>query len=696
MRVGVIGAGAISEIYLTNMINRFDNLEVVAVAARHIERAQRRAEQFALRACTVDEMMADPSIEMVVVLTPVGTHYSLIRQALLAGKHVYTEKTITDDLAGALELARLADERGLYLGCAPDTFLGAALQTARAAIDDGLLGDVHSFAISANRNNDVLLSLFAFLREPGAGVLRDYGVYYLTALTSLLGPVARVAGVIGTPYKTHVNILPGPDYGKVMDTPNESQVSAILKMRNGVTGTLHIDTDSKMQDEAYFTIYGTKGILYLTDPNQFGGEVSFHPNIGTDWRKPAAPVRLWNFASYADNSRGVGPSEMAAAIEEGRPCRASKEMAVHVLEVLDAILAGGEEGQFVDVKSVFERPAPLCRRDAGIVNIGHIAFEMKNEAEMLRFYGETLGMKPLFTLTVQDLANTYAARGQTDRIEELAPELEKDPAAPWIRYMKVSDRQFVELFFDRGRVREELLDRENVYGYRKYNLEVENIEALRDRVVSAGIKLREDVHLTIDGAVEFAVLDPDGNEVQFTQYGERSKLPLKAVHPCVPVSTAKGVTQIALQIQDAANMRGFYLRGLGLNKVFTLTYGDLADGLEAGGSADAEVINGLRQKAAQPWIDYIEMAPHQYIELFYTDGQEKREERDLSKYYGYQHICLEVSDIHAAWDAVTFNGIVPEREIILGSDGAYQFWLRDPDGNRIEIMSYSDRALQLS
>ena len=696
MRVGVIGAGAISEIYLTNMINRFDNLEVAAVAARHIERAQRRAEQFGLRACTVDEMIDDPSIEMVVILTPVGTHYQLIRQALMAGKHVYTEKTITDDLEKAKELARIADERGLYLGCAPDTFLGAALQTARAAIDDGLLGEIHSFAISANRNNDVLLSMFSFLREPGAGVLRDYGVYYLTALTSLLGPVARVAGFIGTPYRTHINILPGPEYGKVMDTPNESQVSAILKMRSGVAGTFHIDTDSKLQDEAYFTIYGTKGILYLTDPNQFGGEVIFHPNNGTDWRKTAEPVRLWNFTPYADNSRGVGPSEMAAAIEEHRPCRASKEMAVHVLEVLDAILAGGEDGQFVDVGSVFERPAPLSQRDTGIVNIGHIAFEMKNETEMLRFYGETLGMKPIFTLTVQNLASTYEARGRTDDLAALAPELEKDPSAPWIRYMKVSDRQFVELFFARGRIREDLTDRENIYGYRKYNLEVKDIEALRDRVVSAGVMLKEDIHQTIDGAVEFAVLDPDGNEVQFTEYGSHTKLPLGAKRSGAPVSAAEGITQVALQIRDAANMRGFYLQGLGLKKAFTLTYGDLADGLEADGRADAPVIDGLRQMAERPWIDYIEVAPHQYIEFFYTDGQEKREERSLGKYYGYQHICLEVSDIQAAWDAVIFNGIVPETQIILGTDGAYQFWLRDPDGNRIELMSYSDRALQLS
>ena len=152
---------------------------------------------------------------MVVVLTPVGAHYSLIKSALEAGKHVYTEKTLSDDPEKARELLDLAEEKGLYLGSAPDTFLGAALQTARMGVDEGLLGEIHSFSISANRCNDLLLSLFPFLRQPGAGVLYDYGVYYLTALVNLLGPVARVGGIVGKPYPTHQNIIPWIDYIKV-------------------------------------------------------------------------------------------------------------------------------------------------------------------------------------------------------------------------------------------------------------------------------------------------------------------------------------------------------------------------------------------------------------------------------------------------------------------------------------------------
>ena len=251
---------------------------------------------------------------MVVILTPVGTHYDLIKKALLAGKHVYTEKTITDDLQKAAELLSLANEKQIYLGSAPDTFLGAAWQTAKSLIDEGILGEIHSFAISANRNNDILQSIFKFLREPGAGVLLDYAVYYMTALVSLLGPVERVAGFVSAPYPSRKVTLPGsPEYGQIIQTPNESEVSAILRLRNGISGTFHIDTESNTHNESLFAIYGTRGILYLPDPNEFGGKVQFAPDT-VSWDKPAECQDIPLKYPYADNARGIGPAEMADAI----------------------------------------------------------------------------------------------------------------------------------------------------------------------------------------------------------------------------------------------------------------------------------------------------------------------------------------------------------------------------------------------
>ncbi len=360
LRVGVVGAGAISDIYLTNMTGRFPHVEVKAICSAHGKNAAAKAEKYGITACTLQELLDRPDIDMIVNLTPVGAHYDIIRAALEKGKHVYTEKTITDSRESAAELMALAREKNLRLGSAPDTFLGAALQTARKAIDEGMLGEIHSFAVSATRCNDRLLSMFPFLREPGAGFLLDYAVYYVTALVSLLGPVERAGGLISAPYPTHVGVIEGkPDFGKTFDSPNESQVNAILKMRSGVTGTLHMDADSYNADEAFFSVYGTKGILRLTDPNQFGGQVRFLPATAQSW-DPLPPVDLSPVSPYADNCRGIGPDEMAAAILENRPHRASAEVACHVLDVLSAILDSGKaDGSLREIPSLCERPAPF-------------------------------------------------------------------------------------------------------------------------------------------------------------------------------------------------------------------------------------------------------------------------------------------------------------------------------------------------
>ncbi len=704
--VGVIGSGAISDIYLKNMMEKFERLEVVAVASKHLEHAEKKAEAYGIRACTVEELLADADIDIVVNLTPVGAHYELIKSALLAGKHVYTEKTITDDMEKAGELLALSEEKGLYLGSAPDTFLGAALQTARAVIDQGTLGEIHSFVISANRSNDLLLSVFSFLREPGAGILHDYAVYYVTALVSLLGPVARVGGVTSAPYPQHRNIMPmSPEFGQMMDTPNESQVSAIVQLENGITGTLHMDADSNCRDEAFFAIYGTKGILYLTDPNQFGGTVRFLPNA-MDPRTPVKASELWNFSQYSENSRGIGPAEMADAIVEGRPCRASKELAVHVLEVLTGILSGGENGGFVDISSTCEQPQPMPQRPVGIRNIGHVSFNTKDMEKMLHFYVDVLGMKHAFTLTMKDLLAHIPEHAEKPidlseeekaRYQKMKEWMETSADKPWITYLKLADGQFLELFHDMGNLTRTIENRNENYGYTKLNYEVEDIDRLRERLLAEGIKLDMDVHTSLDGARELVVHDPEGNEVQFTEYptGDKARIPMEKNAEHNVCSELSYTTQVAYQVQDEINMEQFYCRGLGLKKVMTLTYGELAEAMAAGKAADEMTIMGMRMMGNQPWLDYIEVAPHQYIELFHTAGRQLKEDRDLSDAYGYQHLCLEVDDIQAAYDAVVANGITPDTEIQLGADGAYQFWLVDPDGNRLELMEYAPGAKQL-
>lgn len=359
LHVGVVGAGAISDIYLENMIHQFDVLCVDKICANHLEHAQTKAEKYGITACTLEEMLADERIDIIVNLTPVDAHYDIIKRALLAGKHVYTEKTMTETYERSAELMKLADEKHLYLGSAPDTFLGGALQTAREMIDSGELGDINSFAIACNRDNNILDSIFAFHRLPGSGLANDYAVYYMTALVSLLGPVKCTAAIVKCPYPKKVNILPmSPEFGQEMDTPNESRISAILELENGISGTFHGDCDSVLMDQAYFAVFGQNGILYLTDPNQFGGEVKFLPK-SMDPRNPEPPRILENHFGYNENSRGLGPALMAEAILSDSKNRTDKSLAGHVVEVLSAILESGRTGRFVEISSTCERPEPM-------------------------------------------------------------------------------------------------------------------------------------------------------------------------------------------------------------------------------------------------------------------------------------------------------------------------------------------------
>ncbi len=358
--VGVVGAGIISDIYLKNMTTRFGNLRVKSLSARRVDKAVEKASKYGLIGCSVDDMMSDPEIELIVNLTPVSAHEEIIRKALGAGKHIYTEKTMTDHFDSAVELCKTADRRGLWLGCAPDTFLGSSLQSARRAIDQGILGDITGFAAIVNRNNDMLLSHFPIGRFPGAGICMDFGVYYVTALVSLLGPVSDVAAFVRAPYPRHQNIIPdSPEFGQWFDSPNESEVSAILRLRSGITGTIHLNADSNTQEQANFVILGTKGMLYLTDPNVFGGTVRFLPNI-LDFNAPDTFEALPAGNRYSENERGLGPSEMADALQNSRQTfRTSKELGLHVLEVLQGMLDSGTDQAIHSMVTTCSKPEPF-------------------------------------------------------------------------------------------------------------------------------------------------------------------------------------------------------------------------------------------------------------------------------------------------------------------------------------------------
>lgn len=359
MKVAVIGCGAISDIYLQNMIRRFPELEVVCCCASTIKSAQRKAKQYGIAACTVEEVLQNSEIELVVNLTPPMVHGDIIRRALNAGKHVYTEKVLATDYQTAKELCALADEQNLYLGSAPDTHLGEAIQTARKAIDAGVIGTVTSCSISLNRDMEHFYEFLPFTRQAGGGMGYDIGPYYLATALSILGPVEEVSGMTHTSRPNRINRREGhPDSKKPYTVENENLFAAVMRFRSGVLGTIHLNGDCVFPEQPHFAIYGTEGILYLPNPDEFGGEVRV--------LEPApcgsGIVRyktLEGNGMFSENSRGLGVAEMVDAIRKGRPNRASKEMAMHTIELIDAVILSENERRTISLESTFQRPEPL-------------------------------------------------------------------------------------------------------------------------------------------------------------------------------------------------------------------------------------------------------------------------------------------------------------------------------------------------
>lgn len=356
IRVAILGCGAISGAYLSSMINRFQILEIAGCCDRNAERAQQTAEKYNILALSIDEIIADASIEIVVNLTPPTAHYSVIKQLLEAGKHVYTEKVLAIELEEAAELVRIANEKNLYLGVAPDTFLGASIQTARYVVESGMIGQVTSFHCSLNRDGSLIAELSPFTVKPGAGIGFDVGIYYLTAMLSIFGPVKEVSGITKSINKQRKHF-----FIDKLDEPYEVEcenlMSGTLDFECGTVGSLLFDSNSIFlyPEKPTFVLYGTEGIMYMSDPNLFGGEVKVILKGNND------PVVVQQSHAFTDECRGLGVAEMAWSMKKGRLNRASKEMAYHALEILHGIVQSGDTKQHVTIKSTFMKTPPLPR-----------------------------------------------------------------------------------------------------------------------------------------------------------------------------------------------------------------------------------------------------------------------------------------------------------------------------------------------
>ena len=345
-----MGCGVISRAYVENA-SAFPSFDIVACADLDQALAGALAKAGGLAAVGVDELIADPSIDVVLNLTPPLAHAAVTAQALAAGKHVYSEKPLAIDEGEALALAAEADRLGLRLGCAPDIFLGSAYQAGRAAIDRGAIGE--PLAVSAamlaggqetwHPNPDIFYAA-------GAGPLLDMGPYYLTAIVALLGPIERVAGFAST-RTLERTIAFGPRLGERFRATTPTHTTSAMQLARGVTANLVASFEAGDQYICDIAIHGSEGVLRLPDPNAFGGPVRC--KRGGGWEDAALrPARRRRCPGHRRSRHGRGD-------HGGTPHRASGRLALHVIDVARSILAAAESGTTLQVGSTVDRPSPL-------------------------------------------------------------------------------------------------------------------------------------------------------------------------------------------------------------------------------------------------------------------------------------------------------------------------------------------------
>ncbi|WP_217438579.1 Gfo/Idh/MocA family protein [Fertoeibacter niger] len=367
--IGIIGCGNISTAYL-GLAPLFKGLEIRAVADMNMAAAEARAAEYGVQAQSVDDLLANPALDVVINLTIPDAHFAVSQSILQAGKHVYSEKPLTLGLADGLALRDLAAAKGLRVGCAPDTFLGGAHQQARALIDEGRLGTITAGGAAVmshgmehwHPNPD-----FFFL--PGGGPMLDMGPYYIANLINLIGPVKRVAALTSSASATRT-ISSEPRKGQTIPVKTPTNIHALLEFANGATVNLSTSWDVWSHKRVNMELYGTEGSLFVPDPNFFGGTVEFAGPDGV-----IAPVEPWdhpfgrpNYTTQRGeamaNYRAAGLADMAVALIEGRDQRCSLERTLHGVEVMAAVLTSGETGQFVTLETTCTRPAALSPAEA--------------------------------------------------------------------------------------------------------------------------------------------------------------------------------------------------------------------------------------------------------------------------------------------------------------------------------------------
>jgi len=352
VKTGIIGIGKISGIYLENLSKFFKNIEIVAVCDFFIYRASEVATKYSIPKvyASKEEMFAADEIALIINLTRPNEHYGVISAALEAGKHVYTEKPLAPSLVEGQELATLAASHKLLLGGAPDTFLGAGIQTCKKLIDDGVIGmPVGATAAMINRGHEHWHPDPEFYYKAGGGPMFDMGAYYLTVLINLLGGIRKTSAMARASFKQRT-ITSKPKYGTAINVDVPTYITGIMQFDSGVIGTIFTSFDVHYDESFHLEIYGSDATLRLPDPNTFGGPVMLYRQKTKIWQE--IPMAY----PFADDSRGIGVVGMANAIlTGGQDFPAQDTQLLHVLEVMESFQKSSDTGIEVIIGSKFKR-----------------------------------------------------------------------------------------------------------------------------------------------------------------------------------------------------------------------------------------------------------------------------------------------------------------------------------------------------
>ncbi|MBU3664404.1 MAG: Gfo/Idh/MocA family oxidoreductase [Chthoniobacterales bacterium] len=354
MNIGIIGCGNIFGAYAKGCA-MFRMLHLKSCADINPDAAAAKAKEYDLKATSISELLADPSIDLVINLTVPKAHAKVSMEILRAGKHVYSEKTLALDVASGTSLLDYAAQKNLRVGCAPDTFLGAGLQTARKLIDDGWVGrPLSATAFLLASGPESWHPNPAFFYEQGAGPMFDMGPYYITALVHLLGPVAAVCAMTSTPRPERMATCK-EQFGKMLPVEVPTHYSGSLLFASGAVITMAVSFDvvADTRFKSPIEIYGSEGSLGVPDPNTFDGPVSLCRSRAKEWQE--IPLAF----NYAENSRGIGVADMVHAIRSGRPHRCDGNLALHVLEVITAFEKSSSNRSWIQIHNNCAKPAPL-------------------------------------------------------------------------------------------------------------------------------------------------------------------------------------------------------------------------------------------------------------------------------------------------------------------------------------------------